>query len=105
MHFCPKRLLYTMYQQTVQTLLKGSSYAAFHFGLLFLPKYLFTDIQYLSVEQNLNKCFNHNYLNGTKCTTVNSEIFARVLFTLSFVKIKPSRESEIILSFIDEGKS
>ena len=42
-----------MYQQTVQTLLKGSSYAAFHFGLLFLPKYLFTDIQYLSVEQKL----------------------------------------------------
>ena len=76
-------------------------YAAFHFGLLFLPKYLFTGIEYLSVEQSLNKCFIHSYLNGT----VNSEIFARVLFTRSFVKIKPSRKSEIILSYIDEGKS
>ena len=34
--------------------------------------------------------------------TVNSEIFARVLF---FMKIKPSQIGEITLSFIDIGKS
>ena len=37
--------------------------------------------------------------------TVNSEIFARVLFTRNFVKIKPSRNGEITLSFTDIGKS
>ena len=41
--------------------------------------------------------------------TVNSEVFARVYFreTLrlrSFVKIKPSRNGQITLSFTDEGK-
>ena len=42
--------------------------------------------------------------------TVNSEIFARVLFSqnltyASFMKIKPLRIGEITLSFIDVGKS
>ena len=38
-------------------------------------------------------------------TTVNLEIFARVLFMRSFVKIKSSRKGEITLSFTDKGKS
>ena len=37
--------------------------------------------------------------------TVHSEIFARVLFSRSFAKMKPSRNGEITLSFIDVGKS
>ena len=39
--------------------------------------------------------------------TVNSEIFARVLFShmRSFVKIKSSLNGEIILSFTDVGNS
>ena len=37
--------------------------------------------------------------------TVNSEIFMRTLFSRSFVKIKPSRNGKITLSFIDIGKS
>ena len=41
--------------------------------------------------------------------TVNSEIFARVLFSRnnmrSFVKIKPSQNGNITLSFTDVGKS
>ena len=43
-------------------------------------------------------------------STVNSEIFARVLFRetshmQSFMKIKPSQNSENILSFTHEDKS
>ena len=39
-------------------------------------------------------------------TTVISEIFARVLFSLrNFVKIKSSRNGEITQSFTDIGKS
>ena len=39
--------------------------------------------------------------------TVNSEIFARTLFSrnFAFVKIKPWRNGKITLSFIDTGKS
>ena len=42
--------------------------------------------------------------------TVNSEIFARVLFSRNFVdakfcEIKPSRNEEMTLSFTDVGKS
>ena len=35
--------------------------------------------------------------------TVNSEIFARVLFSRSFVKIKSTRNGEINMSFTDKG--
>ena len=37
--------------------------------------------------------------------SVYSEIFARTLFLRNFVKIKPSRNGKITLSFIDIGKS
>ena len=37
--------------------------------------------------------------------TVNSEIFVRVLFSRSFVKIKPLWNGEITLPFTDVGKS
>ena len=39
-----------------------------------------------------------------KKNTVNSEIFARVLFSQSFVKIKSLQNGEITLLFPDEGK-
>ena len=47
---------------------------------------------------------------GSTYFTVNSEIFARVLFRVtshmrSFVKIKSSRNAEITQSFTDIGKS
>ena len=53
------------------------------------------------------------YDNDSKTlNTVNSEIFARTLFSRnfalhmrSFMKIKPSRNGKIILLFIDIGKS
>ena len=38
-------------------------------------------------------------------TTVNLEIFVRVLFSQSFVKIKSSQIGEITLSFTDKSKS
>ena len=38
-------------------------------------------------------------------STVNPEIFARVLYLRSFVKTKPSGNDEITMSFIDIGKS
>ena len=37
--------------------------------------------------------------------TVDSQFFARALFSRNFVKIKSSRNGEIILSFTDIGKS
>ena len=37
--------------------------------------------------------------------TVNLEIYARTLFSRSFVKMKPSRNGKITQSFIDIGKS
>ena len=49
-------------------------------------------------------------LQGESSSTVNSEFFARILFSRnfakrSFVKIKSSRNGEIILSYTDKGKS
>ena len=35
------------------------------------------------------------------CNKVNSDIFARVLFSRNFVKIKPTQNGEITLSFTD----
>ena len=42
---------------------------------------------------------------GYQGNTVNSEIFARVLFSRSFVKIESSRYDKITLSYTNIGKS
>ena len=49
----------------------------------------------------------HSIIKGVHCSTGNSEIFARILFSRrqSFVKIKHSRNGENSLSFTDVGKS
>ena len=46
--------------------------------------------------------FPHNL---KQLVTVNSEIFARVLFSRNFVKLKPSRNGKITLPFTDIGIS
>ena len=54
---------------------------------------------------NIEKENQASSLYKTDDCTVNSEIFARVLFSRNFVKIISSRNAEITLSFTDIGKS
>ena len=58
------------------------------------------------IKKNLQRRFSTRKLSIMQfINTVHSEIFARVLFSRSFAKMKTSRNGEITMSFIDVGKS